>query len=269
MQFNPLKKTKKMSSQIYSLVIAIVALVPVTVNQFVEDSESASPTMFLEQTDQEFFYDVAPRYKMTFTKTEIGLVRSIADFENLDFNHPARMTNIVSCQSVLVSTLDDNYKPIEKLESESVEFNAAQLNLFQSVSYSTDILIQSEYKLKIPGTERIVSEGATPHVTIVPEKQTEYVGGKQAFLDYLKSKSLEQTASVKEGKLQPGKVRFTVTKDGTISNAILIATSGYSSIDLLMTELISKAPGKWKPASDGNGNKVEQQLVFSFGIIGC
>ena len=50
-----------------------------------EDFSSWGPTVFLNQTGQEFYYDVGPRYMATFTKTEIGLVRSIAEFENLNF----------------------------------------------------------------------------------------------------------------------------------------------------------------------------------------
>ena len=234
-----------------------------------EDFSSWGPTVFLNQTGQEFYYDVGPRYMATFTKTEIGLVRSIAEFENLNFGTPAKMTNIVSCQSVMVSTLNDDYEPIQRIESKSVEFNAAQLNLFQNVDYSTDVLISSEYMLKIPGTDRIIPEGATPHITIVPEKQAEYEGGKKAFVEYLKSNSLDQTAIVKEDKLKSGKVRFTVSKNGTISKAILISTSGYPSIDKHMTKLISESPEKWEPATDGKGNHVEQELVFSFGTIGC
>ena len=74
---------------------------------------------------------------------------------------------------------------------------------------------------------------------------------------------------VKKDKLKPGKVRFTISEDGTISKAILVSTSGYPSIDKHMTKLITEAPGKWEAATDGNGNQVEEQLVFSFGIVGC
>ncbi len=251
-----------MSSLIYSLVIAIVALVPVTVNQFVEDSESASPTMFLEQTDQEFFYDVSPRYMQTRTKTEMEQARSMAEFDS-----PEKIARIVSYKSVIVSTFDDNYEPIIEVAGETSEFNEAQLKLLQSVDYSDDVLIRTEYLIKKNGK---VEDGyTTPHITIVPEKQAEYAGGNKALVEYLKSNSIEQITIVKKDKLKPGKVRFTISEDGTISKAILVSTSGYPSIDKHMTKLITEAPGKWEAATDGNGNQVEEQLVFSFGIVGC
>lgn len=33
--------------------------------------------------------------------------------------------------------------------------------------------------------------------------------------------------------------------------------------------LITHAPGKWEAAENANGEKVDQDLVFSFGTIGC
>jgi hypothetical protein len=36
-----------------------------------------------------------------------------------------------------------------------------------------------------------------------------------------------------------------------------------------MIELISNSPGKWKPAENSVGEKVNQKLVFSFGMMGC
>ena len=46
-------------------------------------------------------------------------------------------------------------------------------------------------------------------------------------------------------------------------------SSGYPAIDKTMIELLTNAPGKWKPAKNAKGEKVDQQLVFSFGEVGC
>ncbi|MFT4524579.1 MAG: hypothetical protein ACI85F_000725 [Bacteroidia bacterium] len=220
-----------------------------------------------DNSEVDFVYDLAPRYMRTFTKTELSLVRSIADFENLDFNHPAKMPNIVSCSSVVVSTFDDNYKPILKVKGNTAEFNDAQLELFQSINYSDDILISSEYL--IPHNGMIVEGSATPHITVIPETQTEYEGGVNAFLEYVKSHKVHQSTKISKDGLRPGKVRFTVSKKGAISKVILISTSGYDIIDKRMVEMVTEAPGTWKAALDANGLSVEQQLVFSFGITGC
>ena len=54
-----------------------------------------------------------------------------------------------------------------------------------------------------------------------------------------------------------------------MKDVILISSSGYDSIDERMVGLITDLPGKWKPAENLKGQKVDEQLVFSFGLIGC
>ncbi|MEL7004496.1 MAG: hypothetical protein AAFN93_17445 [Bacteroidota bacterium] len=62
---------------------------------------------------------------------------------------------------------------------------------------------------------------------------------------------------------------FTVTKNGTLENVRLTATSGYPSVDELMVELIDSLPAKRNPAENSEGEKVDQELVFFFGLMGC
>ena len=89
------------------------------------------------------------------------------------------------------------------------------------------------------------------------------------IFDYLKVNSKDKTAIIKRDKLQPGKVRFTVTKEGSISNVKMISTSGYVSVDETLVELIKTIPGKWNPATNAEGEKVDQELIFLFGLEGC
>ena len=39
--------------------------------------------------------------------------------------------------------------------------------------------------------------------------------------------------------------------------------------DKKMIELITNLPGKWAPAENQKGEKVDQELVISFGLMGC
>lgn len=103
------------------------------------------------------------------------------------------------------------------------------------------------------------------------EKQAEYEGGTEALMEFFKenSKEAEVRANVQMDELPPFKLVFTVTKNGTIENVKMDGTSGYLSIDNTMIKLITNAPGKWDPAENAKGEKVDQELVVSFGLTGC
>ncbi len=95
------------------------------------------------------------------------------------------------------------------------------------------------------------------------------MSGKHMLIDFLRTNSKDQVAFAKSDDLMPGKIYFTVTKEGTITKAKFATTSGYTSIDDHMLELITKVPGEWKPAQNAKGELVDQTLVFAFGIVGC
>jgi outer membrane biosynthesis protein TonB len=77
------------------------------------------------------------------------------------------------------------------------------------------------------------------------------------------------TAIIREDKLRSGQFSFTVTKKGTVENVLLIATSGYPSVDEALIDLVSNMPDKWIPATNSVGEKVDQEFVFVFGKQGC
>ena len=110
---------------------------------------------------------------------------------------------------------------------------------------------------------------STPHLTIVPEKQATYSNGKDALKKFLKDNSKNTRSSVNPEKLQPAKLFFTVTKKGTIEHVKLDRSSNYPLVDKTMIELITKTPGTWEPAQNSKGEKIDQELVISFGLMGC
>ena len=69
--------------------------------------------------------------------------------------------------------------------------------------------------------------------------------------------------------LRPGKVFFTVTTTGEIENIKVVQTSGYDSLDEKMVDVIKSLPSNWTSAKDANGTPVDQELVVSFGKMGC
>ncbi len=210
-----------------------------------------------------FFYDIGTRFG--------GVKKEVLDkaISIADFLPKGQTERAVSYKSVDVIILDDSRQTDARETGKDDVLTAGQVKLLKEAGYSANILIRADYMEKIDETGKLAARSITPHLTIVPEIQAEYISGKHALIEYLIENSKKETATVKGSKLDAGKLYFLVTKEGTISNVTLKASSGYSSIDNKMIELITNAPGKWKPAEDSKGVKVDQKLVFSFGIMGC
>ena len=88
-------------------------------------------------------------------------------------------------------------------------------------------------------------------------------------IEYLKENSKEEVAIIEQDQLSACRVHFTVTKKGTIKNVKLYSTSGYSTVDKMLVEMVSTMPEKWDPATNSKGDNVDQELVFFFGKAGC
>lgn len=211
----------------------------------------------------DFIYDVGPRFG-PIKKSNIDKAISVNDI--LD---ETQIASIMSYKSVSVIIIKDDKQSDIRATGNSQKLNEAQLKLLQSSDYSTNFLIRLEYQQMNKETGELEDSYSTPHLTIVPEKQATYKNGKDALKKYLKENSQESRANVQVDKLQPAKLFFTVTKKGTIENIHLDRTSNYPEVDKKMIELITNVPGVWEPAENSKGEKVDQELVISFGLMGC
>ncbi len=214
-----------------------------------------------KQVDLDLVYNVDSRFMTTITKEDLHKATSVLDI----VPKKAEGWWEVSFQTVTVAVLQDGDE-ISVIGDDKV-LNAAQIKLLQSTDYSTNFYIKARGKNKHPDTGKI--EDYVYYLTVIPEKEAEYTSGHDALIAYLKENSKEKTAIIKEDKLQPGKVSFTITKEGTIANVKLTSTSGYPSVDEALVELITNMPEKWNPATNSKGEKVDQKLVFFFGSEGC
>lgn len=211
----------------------------------------------------DFIYDVGTRFS-GIKKEKVDKATSIDAFFNEE--ELQKMVSITSVSVILI--IDDKQSDIRET-GYSKSLTKAQLKLLQTSNYATNFLIRAEYEQKNKETGELEKSYSTPHLTIVPEKQATYVNGKAALKAYLKDNSEAARVGVDADKLQAAKLFFTVTKNGTIENIRLDRPSGYPHLDKTMIELITKAPGVWKPAENTKGEKVDQELVISFGLMGC
>ena len=210
----------------------------------------------------DFQYDLDSRFIATISKENIKNAQSVIDLV------PREGTKgIVSFSNVKISELSEEGERNEKGNDEKL--NNAQHKLLNSLDYSANFYIEALCQIKNSETGELGDYNFVYYVTIVPEHEAEYKEGHSILLEYLLKNSLKETKHTKVDDLEPGKVLFTVTKEGKIANTVLESTSGYKSIDTKMLELIKNIPGEWNSAKNSTGDKVDQELVFSFGIIGC
>ena len=211
----------------------------------------------------DFIYDVGPRFS-PIKKTDLDKAKFMSDFLSKEENE-----SIVSYKSVDVILIKNDIETYRREKGTRNMLTAAQLNLLQFSEYSTNFKIIADFEQRNPETGKLENNYTSPHLTIVPEKQAEYEQGKDVLKKYLKDNSKESREHIDTDKLQPAKLYFIVTKTGEISNIRLDRTSNFPDLDKKMIELISHLSGKWKPAQNSAGENVDQELVVSFGLMGC
>lgn len=216
-----------------------------------------------KRTFSDFIYGIGPRFS-PIKKEELNKVKSVTDF--LDIEKLQRIESLNSASVIIIK--GDKESDISETGTGDL-LTQAQIELLQSSEFSTNFKIRAEYTQKNKNTGQIEDSYSTPHYTIVPDKQAEYAYGNKALIEYLKENIKDYTVDVDPEKLQPAKLYFTVTKTGAIKNVNLDRTSNFPEIDKKMMELISNLEGIWNPAENSKGEKMDQELVVSFGLMGC
>lgn len=209
----------------------------------------------------ELFYNIDSRYGTSISKEKLHKAKSVRDIlpKEADWSkYPVHTLHV---------TLLQDYKETTET-GDNLVLNKAQAELLRSMDYSESFHLKANCNGKHKDVPDREVYDLNYFITVTPENEAEYIGGEDALIDYLKKNSSKETAMVKEDQLESGGVIFTVTKDGTVVNVKLSSTSGYSSIDKAMVELITNLPGTWDPATNAEGEKLDQEFVFSFGR-GC
>jgi hypothetical protein len=210
-----------------------------------------------------FFYGVGPRFH-PLLKAELSEMTSIYDFISED-----EAATVKEFKNISVILIEHEKQSDTREYGVSTKFNENQIALLQSLEYSSNFNIRGEYEGIDPYTGKMANLHFGPHYTVVPEKQTKYLPGDTALINYFTSGNKENTGNLDEKRLRPAKLYFVVSKTGKISNIRLHNHSGYKKIDETMIKLLQQLPGEWLPAENAKGEKVDQELVISFGLVGC
>ena len=219
---------------------------------------------YLNEAPTEIAFDVDNRFILTVTKEKLHAAKTIYDIVPGD-----PKVEVVSYSSVSIRTyVDEQQTDIVEI-GDRPELTPAQRELLRSLDYSSNFLIRAEFRQKSGETGQTSWNYASPHITIVPEKQAVNSDGKEAMIAHVKKGTSGFGYMVDANTLRSGKINFTVTQDGTLSDVHLTSSSGYAALDERVIQLVNTLPGSWEPATNAAGEKVEQEFVFSFGTVGC
>ncbi len=243
----------KKSILIFCAVLTILSLMAFGIIQK-SDSEKVS----IGKPDIELFFNIGSKFGTTITKEKLHKATSVIDILPKDTDWPS-----YPIQSVNVTVFRGTTETSEM--GKHLALNTAQQQLLRTLNYSDCFSFIAPCKGKHKDTGDLETYDLFYRFTVTPEKEAQYSGGDFALIRYLKKKSTKQAENVKEDQLERGAVNFTISKTGTITNVNLASTSGYSSLDEVMIELITTLPETWEPAENSKGEKVDQELVFSFG----
>jgi protein TonB len=219
-------------------------------------------TLTENEPETEFIYMIDSEFGATVTKENLHKAMSVNDVlpEVADWEpypiHFVKLTIFKGKQALSES-------------SENIILSEAQKQLLKTVDYSEGF----HFKAKSKGVHKKTGEPANCElnysITVTPEKEAEYVGGMDAVILYLENNSKKETSIAQEDQLNRGQIKFIVSKEGTVTNVELLKPSGYDSIDNHLLTLINSLPESWTPASTLDGEKIEQEFIFSFGRGGC
>lgn len=211
----------------------------------------------------DLFYAVGPRFEGITTKKLLE-AKSAKDFFKSNSSHEIR-----SFHSLEIIVVEDDKRTDNRLASESEMVNEEMSNFLKSLSLSSHFIARANVILVNANTGELEKTHFTPHFTIVPEKQAIYSEGESALIEFLRIENKPHTIGLDKEKLQPAKLYFSIDPDGELSKVHLDRTSGYPQLDDHMLSLIKKLPGTWTPAENELGQKVEQEMVVTFGMVGC
>ena len=216
-----------------------------------------------------FFLNITSQGQNTVIKEKIHNAENISDLIPDYGIQESVKNNSLALRDVQIKIENKNINTIN-LNTEKRDGNTLsqdQKELLKSTDYSTNFYLEGVLSTEIENSEK--ERYFNYFMTVVPEKQATYKAGQMVLIDYLKTKCQPMIAAKEKGTFQAGNINFTVSKSGSVSNIILYSTCGYPDIDKKMMELMKNLPNVWNVASNEKGEKIDQDLVLSFGNMGC
>ncbi len=219
-------------------------------------SETAKPKL-------DFIYKVSNRFLKTIPLEKASNAQTIYDL--MPGNYEAR----ADVKEVRLEIYEDQGMVHREAIGEGADLNATQLDLLKTLSYRSDLHVSADIEWMSNNESGPIADELVLFLTVVPETEAEYLIGIDGLENYLRESSKAQIADVERDNLTPGRVKFNIGPKGNVMHVWTASSCGYSDIDSHMRSLIQNLPGSWSPAKDKDGNPVEQDFTFFYGIMGC
>lgn len=218
------------------------------------------------KTNNDFLFVIEPRFVTRVTPEQINTAQSAKD---LLPDH--EVNSIHSYENFAVTQYEMGRLQLKENSpmSRSGELTENQKSLLQSLNCTNSFFISGKVQRMKKDSDELYFDTLIYYISVTPETEAVYENGNEALIEYLRNETKEDVAKVDSDRLQPGKIHFIVTKNGTIKNIEITHTCGYRKIDSRLLKLVNEMPGSWTPGTDSDGNAVDQELVFFFGLKGC
>ena len=210
---------------------------------------------------QNLFFEVRGAYSQTVKKDHLN---KVAKLDDIISGYPTNwLTDYVSAE---IQTKCNG--KIKSAKGPNQILTADQKKLLNSTDLNSSLEIKVKYRTKNSATDAMAIREMTFAVTVVPDTEAEYFGGRKEMDKYINENVINKISLNSTNENFQGKVSFSVNEKGETIDAKIITKSGDSEIDKLLIETINNMP-KWKPAQNSNGIKVRQDFEFRVGVSGC
>lgn len=247
------------------IVLTSIAILVLTISAFKiqESSNSECHTEISEYIEaSDFFYHLGSRFS-GITKSALSETTELKTFLKDEENQ-----RILNYESSTVILVEKDARTDKRCPGSNAELNEAQRKFLKAMPYSQNFVVKMDVVMK-SGMSGERYSTFTPHLTVVPQTQAHYETGNTEFIEYLKEVNKDYITSVERGQLTSAKLYFTIKTDGTIESIYLDRSCGYKHIDNAIIQHLKNTPKQWVPAKNTQGENVEQELVISFGLMGC
>jgi hypothetical protein len=216
------------------------------------------------ERDFEFLYHVESRFLYKISKEKVDKALTIGDVLP-----DVTQVGFVTYSNVKVTKFAEERSDWIIVDGGDEVFSPEQIQLLRSMDFTSSFSITGSVSTFDVLTGLTKRDTIVQYMTIVPDLEATYKPGYNALIKHVKDKAKEFVSFVEQDKLSAGKVSFVITKEGNIDQVELSSSCNYPLIDSEMLTAVSEMPGSWEAARNKSGEKVDQELVLFFGLMGC